>query len=340
MRGVEDLPRSVAREDVLVVDEAHHSPAATWGRIVREWPGPVLGLTATPWRLDPLQSFTGYYSTLLQGGSTLDLVAAGYLTPPEIVTAGLVRGGKVTAGEYAAEDVDVSVLATARVVELWGDAVGAGTPTVWYTPTVHAAEVLSATLARAGIEAPVLHSGSSPDDRKRAMGRFAAGRVDHLVNVDVLGEGVDVPRIGAVVLARPTHSLTWWLQAAGRAVRLAPGKTRAVILDLAASKSDDENVEAWCGPGEVYSSPFARRRWSLHARAFPQGGEVPWSSCIMSACGRPIHPAAHFCEACGMPQYTRCGECSRDVRLSTVTYEGVCERCAAIAGEKLVARVA
>lgn len=337
MRGVEMLPHSCTSVDLLVIDEAHHTPAASWARLVRDWPGPVLGLTATVWRLDPLQGFDDYYAHLFSGWSTLDLVADGFLVPPRIVTAAVVRGNAMQAGDFTAEGQDVRVLATDRVIELWHDAVeGAAPPTVWYAPTVKAAQALSDTLGRAGMEAPVLHQGSPGDDRKRAFGRFRSGRIQHLVNVDILGEGVDVPRIGCVVLARHTRSLVWWLQAAGRALRRGENKSQAVIVDLAASVHDDENAQAWAGPHEEYTgSPFSRRAWSLYPRSSYIGGDAPVSKCVSPGCGHTMHPMERLCERCGAMQFTMCYRCWREIRLNVIAPGGLCMECSMIEGERL-----
>ncbi len=76
--GVKDLDAftsQAGQRDLLVVDEAHHAPANTWEQLIAKWPGAVLGLTATPWRLNAKERFgvrtvtnltatAGYYSML------------------------------------------------------------------------------------------------------------------------------------------------------------------------------------------------------------------------------------------------------------------------------------
>lgn len=43
--------------DLMVIDEAHHAAAKGWKRAMRQWPGPVVGMTATPWRLSEKEGF-------------------------------------------------------------------------------------------------------------------------------------------------------------------------------------------------------------------------------------------------------------------------------------------
>ena len=107
MGGVMTIPEACTPEDLLIVDEAHHAPAATWERLILAFPGAVLGLTATPWRLSPHEGFERHFQHLLSGLSTLDLVRAGWLAPPRVEVAALVKGGAEQAGEYVPSDVDV-----------------------------------------------------------------------------------------------------------------------------------------------------------------------------------------------------------------------------------------
>ena len=275
--------------------------------------------------------------------STSDLVRAGWLVQPRIETAAVVRGGRIQGGEYAAADVDARVLSTPQVVELWYGAVGdPSPPTVWYVPTREGAYQLSETLAASGIEAAVLLGASSSHERARDLGRFASGSLGHLVNVDVLGEGVDVPRIGCVVLARPTRSLTWWLQAGGAGAPAGGGKREAVILDLTGSVADAENREAWAGAGEGGPgwTPFDRRRWSLQARGDRGRGAEPEAACVSVYCTASIHPSLHRCPHCGSPQYVLCRLCSRLVRLTGVHESGACADCFEIERAELTTRPA
>ena len=55
--------------------------------------------------------------------------------------------------------------------------------------------------------------------------------IDVLVNVDIFGEGFDVPEVEFIQLARPTLSLSKYLQQVGRGMRIAEGKDKVVILD-------------------------------------------------------------------------------------------------------------
>lgn len=70
-------------------------------------------------------------------------------------------------------------------------------------------------------------------ERKRILEAANRGEIKYLVNVATLLVGVDVPRFHIAAFLRPTESLVLFNQAIGRALRLFPGKSRALILDYA-----------------------------------------------------------------------------------------------------------
>ena len=68
-----------------------------------------------------------------------------------------------------------------------------------------------------------MDGGTPSDERDELMAAFRRGDYSVLVNVGVATEGLDVPGVSAVVMARPTKSIILWLQMAGRALR--PGSS-------------------------------------------------------------------------------------------------------------------
>jgi len=72
----------------------------------------------------------------------------------------------------------------------------------------------------------------SDDARTQKIYDFREGKISVLVNCNVLTEGVDIPSISCVLLARPTKSGVLFTQMCGRAIRLSPGKEDCIILDV------------------------------------------------------------------------------------------------------------
>src|SRR4029078_2976003 len=74
--------------------------------------------------------------------------------------------------------------------------------------------------------------GSTPKtERDAILARLASGETEVVCNCRVLTEGVDLPAISAIVLARPTKQLGLFRQMAGRGLRPAPGKTNLILID-------------------------------------------------------------------------------------------------------------
>lgn len=89
---------------------------------------------------------------------------------------------------------------------------------------------------------------SNNDTRKSRlakMERFRNGDFEFLVNVGMVGRGVDVPSVDAVILARPTKSLGLYVQYIGRCLRPDPMKPNkmAYVLDLSGNVERFGKVE-------------------------------------------------------------------------------------------------
>jgi len=100
--------------------------------------------------------------------------------------------------------------------------------------------------------------------------QIEGGQIDVLVNVDLVGEGFDVPAVEAVIMARPTESLGKFLQQIGRALRFVEGKT-AIIID---------SVRNW---ERGHGMPNWPRNWTLDRRernARAANDTIPQRMCV------------------------------------------------------------
>ncbi|WP_423790247.1 DEAD/DEAH box helicase, partial [Listeria monocytogenes] len=68
------------------------------------------------------------------------------------------------------------------------------------------------------------------EQRDEILRKFEHGGVDVLVSCDLISEGFDLPTVEVAILLRPTKSLSLYLQQVGRAIRIAPEKSRTVVL--------------------------------------------------------------------------------------------------------------
>jgi superfamily II DNA or RNA helicase len=223
--------------DFIFVDEFHHAASASWSRILERWHRAyVLGFTATPQRLDG-KGLARYADALVCGPDVRALIAAGHLAdyrlyaPPGVSVEGLAT----RAGDYARDELAAAV----DRPEIVGDVaehyqrLAPGKRAVVFAVTREHARHLAEALRAGGVDARYVGGDTERHERRALLAEFGAGRVQALCSVDILGEGLDVPGIEAVVCARPTRSLTLCLQQWGRGLRPKPDGSRAVILDHA-----------------------------------------------------------------------------------------------------------
>jgi len=246
---------------LAVVDEGHHLLRENkWGEAVNMFPNArILTVTATPGRADGKglgRHADGMVDTMIMGPTMRELINEGYLTdyrlicPPNDIDLSDVP---VTAsGDYSHKPLAKAV----HKSHIVGDVVGhyikfaMGKSGVTFAVDLESAAEIAAAYREAGVSAEVI-SGKTPDIlRANIMHRFRARELLQLVSVEVLGEGVDVPAIEVVSMARPTQSLGLYIQQFGRRLRPMEGKTHAIIID---------HVSNWARHG----LPDAHRVWSL-----------------------------------------------------------------------------
>ena len=249
--------------DLLVIDEAHHAAADGWTRAMRQWLGPIVGMTATPWRLSEKEGFDYLFGDLLCGPQTADLQALEkpalceaqvFIPPPEQRIAGGVVGsiGDYTEAGIEQANRDRPDIMTAGALAFWQKH-AEGRPTISYAVSVDHAHNLAAVFNDANIPAAVILGDTNREERDQAIAGFRNGQIKVLVNVIVATEGFDLPDASCVIIARPTMSLALYLQMVGRGLRPKPDGGDCLILDLAAN-------------AVTHGLPEDYREWSLKPR--------------------------------------------------------------------------
>jgi superfamily II DNA or RNA helicase len=256
--------------DLVLVDEAHRVGTEEEGGLapckgqyaaflqsLNKDP-PIIGLTATPWRMVDNRHVPIYGpQSLFQKASCWiypeDLIAQGYLLAPEVVPVRYIlptTGIQLSHGEVAVAGIDGyrPLDFTQRIQEILEKTEGCSHVLI-FCDTIKEAEAVAEALAGcqplagrqplAGCEpldsacsqqglqpagsgsvaSCVLHGGHTENERNAQIERFRMGTFRYLVNVDVFTEGLDVPEIDAVVLLRRTQSVVRYLQMAGRGLR-------------------------------------------------------------------------------------------------------------------------
>ena len=261
--------------DLMIIDEAHHASAPGYVAAMKQWPGYVLGMTATPWRLSEREGFEHLFGSLVCGPDIVTLQSEGALCQARVLVPPAeqrIRGGRPgQTGDYtetgiARANEGPRRVMTAEAVNVWKQ-YAADRQTIAYAVSQDHARNLQAFFQDSGIPAEVILSDTEPEQRQAAQRQaaidgFKRGTIKVLINVLVITEGFDLPDAACVMMARPTLSLSLYLQMAGRGLRPKPGGGDCLILDLA-------------GNALTHGLPEARRYWSLKPRGKPAVGVAP-----------------------------------------------------------------
>lgn len=290
----------VAVPDYVICDEAHHCiGASTWGRIIKQWREAnarmrTIGTSATPERLSG-EGLGEVFDDMVLGPTTRELIDLGALSayrlfaPAQSVDLSGVgrRGGDFAKGELAAAVDKPAIIGDAawhyrRTMN--------GAPAVAFCVSLEHAAHTAEQFRAQGWRAAQIDGKMDRVMRRSLVQEFGRGAINVLVSVDVISEGFDVPGIVGAILLRPTQSLGLYLQQVGRALRTAPGKPHAIILDHVGNTSR-------------HGMPDDEREWSLTGRARgAKGGEDSGPACRQCEQCFAVSPAAALkCRECGSP---------------------------------------
>jgi len=293
-----ELQKWIKQVTLAVYDEGHHYvDSGSWAKAVHLFDQALLlFVTATPERADGKgmgSDADGFCDVMVEGPTTAWLIANGYLSPftykaprTDLDVSGLAL---TASGDFNAKAL------RARVVEshIVGDVVkhyrqfAHGKKAIVFATDVKTAQEQAAAFRAGGYKAIALSGETDAGERDRALDGFEGDEYDVLVNVDLFDEGFDVPAVECVILARPTESLSKFLQMVGRSLRILEGKLEAIIIDP---------VRNW----ERHGMPDWPRAWTLGSREKKTTGEnrdtMPQKVC--DKCTQPYEAYYKTCPYC------------------------------------------
>ena len=229
------------RADLLIVDEAHMQRTHITD-LVRNFPGVVVGMTATPFAPGMADIYDGIVST----ATTYELIEAGYLTNLHVY-AGVeidMTGVKPNSGgEWSGAQVERQARPLiGDIVGEWQSKVGAhfddlaAVKTLLFSATIAQGEAFKQQFECAGFRFEQVRAGDSATRRTNLIQAFRAGKITGLISCDALAKGFDAPEVQCLISARPYNkSVTAHIQEIGRGMRPAPhiDKKFCVLLDHA-----------------------------------------------------------------------------------------------------------
>ncbi len=307
--------------DILIVDEAHRSTSPTYITILERYNNPVvLGLTATPYRMDgkglgevhrkgqdPFQ----LYQSLVEVAAVQELIDLGYLVMPTVYGAPEVdmSNVRVTAGDYNKKDTAKAMEGTVLRGDLlknWARrcAVATGTTakfdddgnlvrtdcnacTVVFAPSIKQSHVIVEQFKNAGVAAAHIDGKTPPEERAQILRDLRSRVLTVVSNFGILTEGWDLPHLEAVIGSRPTRSRNLQKQMIGRLMRPDDDKRFAFLFDHA----DWTRTHGFVNEPETFSLMGREKR--------PRKGDAgaPVREC--PDCEALCHISTPVCSECG-----------------------------------------
>lgn len=224
--------------DLVIIDEAHlFTKGSKAGQIAERYPEAfIVPCTATPWVDGGLRHLA---DVIVHPITMEQLIEQGYLMPfrmfsPSSPDLSKVETSKST-GDYVVDQLEGAMVAgqlTGKIIDHWKK-LAVGRPTICFAVNIRHSRMLVERFKAAGVRAEHCDADVPDEERNEIIKRLESGETEVVCNVGIFCTGVDIPRLGCIVMARPTQSRNLFIQQAGRGTRLFPGKTDCLLLDHA-----------------------------------------------------------------------------------------------------------
>lgn len=274
---------------LIIVDEAHHDAADTRKELLDAYGDThVVGLTATPERGDGRGLGCSYDAMVAGIGTQVDDRTI-RINAAELVdmwrddpTTGLVPC-RIVAPRRRLETRQIAQ----RPVDAYQQH-GENRPCIVFSPDVAHATKHRDEFRSSGVTCELITGETR--NRERVLRAFRSGAIQALTSVAVLTEGFDAPATSCVILARGCGTAGLYMQMTGRALRPAPGKEDALLLDLS-------------GTSHTHGAPDVEREYCLDGRGIRRVGAVA-KFCQVCSAVYEEYP----CNECGFEPDARAGE--------------------------------
>ncbi len=228
---------------LIIVDEAHHSTAETYKRILEylgvfhpETKKLLVGFTATPKRGDGV-GLSEVYQEIIYSKPLPDMIKDGYLSPVagyRVETDVDLTRVKTRMGDFVTSQLSSAVNVEERnriITKVYNDYLKGKKTLCFCVDVAHSLSVAEAFRSE-GISSEAITGDMDMQRRGEILKGFSEGNIDVLANCMVLTEGYDEPSVEGIILARPTKSSLLYTQMIGRGTRLHPGKENVTVIDI------------------------------------------------------------------------------------------------------------
>lgn len=226
--------------DYIVIDEFHHVAAQSYQRVVNYFkPRFLLGLTATPFRMDNQDIFQFCDDNVVYEINLQEAINKDYLVPFHYYgvydyTTDYTEIA-MSNGRYVTEDLEKALSVASRadlILKRYREY--KSQRALGFCSSIKHANYMTEYFRENNVPAVAVHSGQGPFvmQRKAAVGALRDCDIEVIFSVDQFNEGVDIPEVDLVMFLRPTESYTVFLQQLGRGLRKADDKDYLTVLDF------------------------------------------------------------------------------------------------------------
>lgn len=213
--------------DTIIVDEAHHSAADTYKKVLRHFrPRQTVGFTATPNRADGARLNDVFQEIVFKRDLRWG-IKHGYLCDIDCKRIDIgydLSAVHTRCGDYAPGELDEAMDGTEDAVAQAYREQARGATLIFAASVRHAQRIAER------IPDSVVITGETKN-RSELIEAFTRREIPCIINCMVFTEGTDIPLVETVIIARPTQSDSLYAQMVGRGLRLHPDKERLTLID-------------------------------------------------------------------------------------------------------------
>lgn len=227
---------------LCIIDEAHHAQARSYKKLWKWWENAkFLGMTATPCRLKA-EGFDDLFDKLICSWDVMEFIDKGWLAMFDYYTVkangDLISNVRSLSergvdGDYQIAEMGSVMDNRASIGQLYTayKEYARGKQGIVYAINKEHAAHIKEYYEEMGEIVALVDSDTPAKERAQIDQDYKDSKIKILVNCEIYGEGYDVPFVEFIQLARPTLSLSKYLQQVGRGMRPNKGKENVVILD-------------------------------------------------------------------------------------------------------------
>ncbi|HDU6352614.1 TPA: DEAD/DEAH box helicase [Listeria monocytogenes] len=276
--------------ELIVIDESHHILANSYKKIIEYFhEARVIGFTATPVRING-GGLGDINDTLIEKVNAKWLIENSFLSPYKYFAPEVIQTSNLDikrTGEYDITQLDDQF----NQRKVWGDVIkhyqklADGQQAILYASSLYQSQKMAASFEQVGITAAHIDGKTPKAERDHIIQQFRNGEIKVLCNLDLIGEGFDVPDCSTVIMLRPTQSLSLYIQQSMRGMRYRPEKT-SIIIDHVGNVSR-------------FGLPDMERTWTLEPKKGSNSKKAEAPVKICPDCFMTVLSSNKQCEHCG-----------------------------------------